>query len=124
MALVLGIVLDARRRALTESRSEWACEPLAVVALPVVDEGGIDVVIADIALYSNEPHGVALSRMIRRTHPHTRILFVTGVKNVEHLEPEIPREILYKPVELPDLSRKVQVLLSYLGRLSGRLLCF
>ena len=86
--------------------------PSSLEALRVVDEGGIDVVIADVALYPKEPHGVALARMIRRKHPATRILFVTGVMDIEQLETGIPGEVLYKPVELADLSRKVGELLA------------
>lgn len=85
--------------------------PSSMAALQVIEQGGIDVVVLDIALYPNEPHGVALARMIQRKHPSIRILFVTAVKNIEQLEPAIPGEILYKPVELSALSRKVQELL-------------
>jgi CheY-like chemotaxis protein len=80
-------------------------------ALRTVDGGGIDVVITDVALYPKEPHGVALARMIRRKHPSIRILLVTGIQDIEQLESEIPGEVLYKPVELADLSCKVQELL-------------
>jgi two-component system, cell cycle sensor histidine kinase and response regulator CckA len=86
--------------------------PSSMDALRVIDEGDIDVVIADIALYPKEPHGVALARMIRRKQPNIRILFVTGIKDIEQLEAEIPGEVLYKPVELATLSRKVQELLA------------
>lgn len=86
--------------------------PSSMDALRAIDQGGIDVVIADVALYPNEPHGVALARMIHRNHPSIHILFVTGVENVERLEPVIPGEVLYKPVELAHLSRKVQELLA------------
>ena len=85
--------------------------PSSLNALRVIDKGGIDVLIADVALYPKEPHGVALARMIRSKHPNIRILFVTGVKDIEQLESAIPGEVLYKPVDLADLSRKVQQLL-------------
>jgi two-component system, cell cycle sensor histidine kinase and response regulator CckA len=85
--------------------------PSSLDALRVTDEGGIDVVITDVALYPKEPHGVALARMIRRKHPNIHILFVTGVKDIEELEVGIPGEVLYKPVELAELSRKVRELL-------------
>ncbi len=86
--------------------------PSSMDALRVIDQGGIDVVIADIALGPEEPHGVALARMIRRKHPAIGMLFVTGIRNVEQLEPEIPGEVLIKPFELAELSRKVQELLA------------
>ena len=86
--------------------------PGSLDALRAIDNGGIDAVIVDIALNPGEPHGVALARMIRRTNPDVRILFITGVKDIEKLEPAIPGEVLYKPVELADLSRKVKELLS------------
>jgi two-component system, cell cycle response regulator CpdR len=86
--------------------------PSSIDALRVFEEGGgVDVVIADVALYPNEPHGIALARMIRRKHRDVRILFVTGIKDIEQLESGIPGEVLYKPVELADLARKVQELL-------------
>jgi CheY-like chemotaxis protein len=38
-------------------------------ALRVIDHGGISLVISDVNLNQNEPHGVALARMIRRKNP-------------------------------------------------------
>jgi two-component system, cell cycle sensor histidine kinase and response regulator CckA len=81
-------------------------------ALRVIDKGDVDVVIADILLYPKEPHGVALARMIHAKHPELPILFVTGVKDIEQHEVGMPGEVLYKPIELADLSRKVQELLA------------
>lgn len=86
--------------------------PSSMGALQLIDGGGIDILIADIALYPKEPHGIALARMVRNKHPHIGILFVTGVENIERLDPAIPGEVLYKPVELADLSRKVEALLT------------
>lgn len=86
--------------------------PNSMQALRAIDEGNFGVVIADVALYPNEPHGVALARMIRNKHPDIRILFVTGVLDIEQKESGIPGEILYKPVDLAVLSRKVQELLA------------
>jgi CheY-like chemotaxis protein len=86
--------------------------PSSMDALRVMELGGIDVVIADVALYPKEPHGVALARMIRTKHPKVGILFVTGIKDLEQLEVSIPGEVLYKPLELADLSRKVEELLA------------
>ena len=81
-------------------------------ALRVIDRGGIDVLITDVTLQAKEPHGIALARMIRTKHPYLPILFVTGITDVERLEGGIPGEVLYKPVELAELSRKVQELLA------------
>jgi two-component system cell cycle sensor histidine kinase/response regulator CckA len=86
--------------------------PSSIDALRVVEQSAVDIVIADVALYPNEPHGVALARVIRRKNPDIRILFVTGIKDIEELEAGIPGEVLYKPVELADLSRKVRELLT------------
>jgi CheY-like chemotaxis protein len=86
--------------------------PSSIDALRVIEKGGVDLVIADIALHAEEPHGIALARMIRRKHPGIGILFVTGVENVEQLEPDIPGEILHKPIELAVLSQKVREMLA------------
>jgi DNA-binding NtrC family response regulator len=86
--------------------------PSSMDALRLIDQGGIDAVIADIALDPGEPHGIALARMIRTKHPTMRMLFVTGIHNIEQLEPEIPGEVLIKPFDVADLSRKVQELLA------------
>jgi response regulator of citrate/malate metabolism len=69
-------------------------------------------VVADVALYPKEPHGIALARMIRQQHPKMPILFVTAVMDIEQLESGIPGEILYKPIELADLARKLGELLA------------
>lgn len=81
-------------------------------ALQVIDGGGgIDVAIVDIGLLPNEPHGVALGRMIRAKFSRMQILFVTGIVDIETHETELPGPIIFKPVELPDLHLKVQELL-------------
>lgn len=86
--------------------------PSSMDALRTIDGGEVDLVIADIALYPKEPHGIVLARMIRSKHAKMRFLFVTGIKDIEQLEPGIPGEVLYKPFELADLSRKVRELLA------------
>ena len=84
----------------------------SMAALNAIDKGGIDLVVADIGLSSKEPHGVALGRMIHNGHPTMRILFVTGMMDIEKLESSLPGEILFKPVELAVLSAKVDELLA------------
>ena len=86
--------------------------PGSLDALRAVEQSNFDIVIADIALNPREPHGVAMARMIRSKHPGTRFLFVTGVTDIEELEAAIPGQILYKPVELSELSHKVVALLA------------
>jgi two-component system, cell cycle sensor histidine kinase and response regulator CckA len=84
-------------------------------ALKVLDgsHNGIDLVVADMALHPQEPHGFALARMIRHKNPSTRVLFVTGVLDIEKTEPGMKDEsILYKPFELSTLSRKVGEMLA------------
>src|ERR1700753_4250754 len=89
--------------------------PSSMDALRAIEKGAIDVAVIDIALYPKEPHGIALARMIRNNQPGVGILFVTGVEDVEKLDPGIPGEILYKPVELAVLSQKVHDLLAQEG---------
>ncbi len=86
--------------------------PSSMEALRKIDGGNIDIVVSDIGLYSNEPHGVALARMIRNKHPSVPILFITGITDIDRLESAIPGEVLHKPIELADLSRKVGELLA------------
>jgi CheY-like chemotaxis protein len=82
-------------------------------ALKILDKGGgIDIVVADIALQPNEPHGFALARMIRHKHPDIRIMFVTGHLDILKIEPALEGEVIvYKPVELTELSSKIGELL-------------
>jgi DNA-binding response OmpR family regulator len=85
--------------------------PSSMEALRVFDET-IDIAVIDIALHPNEPPGFALARMIRYKNPEARILFVTGVVDIEKIEPGIEGEIiLYKPIEFAELSRKIGELL-------------
>jgi CheY-like chemotaxis protein len=88
--------------------------PSSMEALRIIDRGGdIALVIADIALHPKEPQGVSLARVIRNKQPELPILFVTGVLDIEKLEQyDLPGEVLYKPVELIALSRKITDLLS------------
>lgn len=50
--------------------------------------------------------------MIHNGHPGMRILFVTGMLDIEKLESSLPGEILFKPVDLAVLSAKVDELLA------------
>jgi two-component system cell cycle response regulator CpdR len=83
--------------------------PSSMDALKLLDKGGgIDIVVVDIALHPKEPHGFALARMIRHKHPYMPVLFITGVLDILKVEPGIEGEpILYKPVDLAELSRKI-----------------
>jgi DNA-binding LytR/AlgR family response regulator len=81
-------------------------------ALKILDKGrGFDIVVADIALQPTEPHGFALARMIRFKNPEVRVMFVTGNLEILKVEPGLEGElILYKPVELSELSEKIDEL--------------
>ena len=83
-------------------------------ALKILDKGdGFDIVIADIALYPKEPTGFALARMIRFKNPNIRVLFVTGDLDILKKEPGMDGEVvLYKPIDLPELSGKVTEMLA------------
>jgi DNA-binding response OmpR family regulator len=82
-------------------------------ALKVLDGGGIDMMVVDIALPVKEPPGFALARMVRYKHPEMPVLFVTGVLDIEKIEPGIEGDmILYKPIEMSELSRKISELLA------------
>src|ERR1700761_1382306 len=94
-------------RHLQEDGYSVVCVPSSMDALRAMEKGVVDVAVIDIVLHPNEPHGIALARMIQNKHPDTGILFVTGVMDVEKFDRGIPAEILYKPVELAVLSQKV-----------------
>jgi two-component system, cell cycle sensor histidine kinase and response regulator CckA len=86
--------------------------PSSIDALRAIEEHGVDLVITDVTLNPNEPHGVALALLLRSKHPGVQILFVTGMMDLEQRDPELAGQVLYKPVELADLSRKVGELLA------------
>jgi DNA-binding NtrC family response regulator len=81
-------------------------------AMVELDRGGIDVVVIDVMLQPNEPHGLALGRMILNKNPGMTIIVVTGRRDIAELETYIPGEVLYKPVELEELSDKIRELLT------------
>jgi DNA-binding response OmpR family regulator len=84
----------------------------SLAALRELDSGKIDVVVADIVLQPNEPHGLALGRMIVTQRPRVPVLFITGHPDLIELDGSPPGDVLYKPVDLDELARKISGLMA------------
>jgi DNA-binding response OmpR family regulator len=85
----------------------------SVDALRILDIEPIDLVVIDVVLQPNEPHGISLARMIKFKSSATSVLFVTARNDLP--EDQFPGEVLFKPVELDELARKVEELLTKQG---------
>jgi DNA-binding response OmpR family regulator len=83
----------------------------SLAALRELDNEQIDVVVADIALQPNEPHGLSLGRMIVTQKPAVPVLFVTGRPDLIELDGHAPGDVLYKPVDFDALAHKIDELL-------------
>jgi DNA-binding NtrC family response regulator len=84
----------------------------SLAALRELDNESIDVVVADVNLHPNEPHGLALGRMIVTKKPRMPVLFVTGRPDLIELDGHPPGDVLYKPIELDVLARKIDGLMA------------
>lgn len=84
----------------------------SMAAMRELEKTRIDIVVIDILLQPNEPHGLSLGRMILNKTPGMAILLVTGRRDIAEIEGYIPAEVLYKPVELDELASKIDDLLA------------
>lgn len=79
----------------------------SMAALRELDRQDVDVVVADLVLQPNEPHGLALGRMIGHRRPGTPVLLITGHRDLIEQAGSVPCDVLYKPVEMDELARKI-----------------
>src|SRR5215469_300886 len=84
--------------------------PGSMAALREFDSENVDVVVADLVLQPNEPHGLALSRMIAHRRPGTPVLLITGHRDLIEQALSVPCDVLYKPIEMDELARKIDEL--------------
>jgi DNA-binding response OmpR family regulator len=81
--------------------------PGSLAALRELDNENIDVVVVDVALRPNEPHGLSLGRMIVTQKPRVPVLFVTGRADLIELDGHPPGDVLYKPIDFGELAHKI-----------------
>jgi DNA-binding response OmpR family regulator len=84
----------------------------SMAALRELDNETIDVVVTDVALHPNEPHGLALGRMIITRKRKLPVLIITGRPDLIELDGNPPGDVLYKPVDLNELTRKIDGLMA------------
>ena len=84
----------------------------SMAALAAFDSNTIDVVVTDIKLGIGEPHGLALSRMIRDKRPRVPIILMTAYPELLEGEVAPPGAVLCKPFELAELCRAIRVRLT------------
>ena len=104
LGLQIAVRLDLARRVTVTGSMD---------ALRELDNGGIDIVVADVGLQPNEPHGISLGRMILTKAPTIAVLFITGRR--ELTEKDFPGDVLFKPIDLEELARKIGELLAKQG---------
>jgi CheY-like chemotaxis protein len=75
---------------------------------------GIDIVLADVKMPPGNPHGVALVLMARRHSPGIRALLMTGYREAIEGE-QLPCGVIYKPLDLQELSSALRTLMSAEG---------
>jgi CheY-like chemotaxis protein len=83
----------------------------SLAALRELENKAIDVVVADVALQPNEPHGLALGRMIVTQTQAMPVLFVTGRPDLIELDGHPPGDVLYKPINFDELEHKIDGLM-------------
>jgi DNA-binding response OmpR family regulator len=79
----------------------------SVAAMRELEKGGVDLVVTDVNLQRNEPHGVSLGLMIRHKNPSVPLLLITGRHDlIEVVGDKLPGAVLYKPLDLDVLARR------------------
>lgn len=82
----------------------------SLAAFRELDRQSVDVVIADVILGNNEPHGVSLGRMIRNRDQRMPVVLITAYPDMLEREKPLPGPVLAKPVDLAKLSELVETL--------------
>lgn len=108
------IVEDDEAFAYAASRYLESCGYRSVVAsgslaaFRELDRQSFDVVVADVFLGKNEPHGVSLGRMIRNWDQNMPVLIVTGFPEFLEAAGPLPGRTMIKPVDLAQLAAAVK----------------
>ena len=84
----------------------------SMAAFRELDERSVDVVITDVRLGHNEPHGIALGRMIRNRDRNMPVLLVTAFPDLLEQEKPLPGEAFVKPIDLGRLAAAVEASLA------------
>lgn len=80
----------------------------SIAAFRELDKQSVDVVVADLILGKNEPHGVSLGRMIRNRDQGMPVLLVTGFPDRLEAVAPLPGPVMTKPVDLSELVAAVE----------------
>jgi CheY-like chemotaxis protein len=80
----------------------------SMAAFRELDRTAVDVVVADVMLGPNEPHGVSLGRMIRNRDKNMPVVLVTAFPDLLEREKPLPGPALQKPVDLDRLALAVE----------------
>jgi ActR/RegA family two-component response regulator len=80
----------------------------SLAAFRELDKQSVDVVVADVLLGKNEPHGVSLGRMIRNRDQNMPVLIVTGFPEILEKAAPLPGPVMIKPVELSQLAAAIE----------------
>jgi len=114
---ILVIESDAgRRKAMVDVLSAAGYDVIAGddlgAALQTVDRLGVDVMISDLKLSADTPHGAALERLVQRKQAPPKLLFVSRVPVAANRAPAHGRDVLPMPLDRGALLDKVRSLLA------------
>jgi CheY-like chemotaxis protein len=68
----------------------------------------VDAFLVDVAMPAGNPHGLSFGMMMHHRFPAAGLLFITGFP--DRLDGYIPGKVLFKPVELDELTGEIQAL--------------
>jgi two-component system OmpR family response regulator len=80
----------------------------SMAAFRELEKQSVDVVVADVMLGKNEPHGASLGRMIRNRDQNMPVLLVTGFPQILQEAAPLPSPVMIKPVDLSELAAAVE----------------
>lgn len=80
----------------------------SMAAFRELEKQSVDVVVADVMLGKNEPHGASLGRMIRNRDQNMPVLLVTGFPQILQEAAPLPGPVMIKPVDLSELAAAVE----------------
>lgn len=80
----------------------------SLAAFRELDRNNVDIVVADVFLGKNEPHGVSLGRMIRNRDQRMPVVLITAFPELVMREAPLPGPVFAKPVDLAELALAVE----------------
>ena len=95
---------------LTDAGFSVIAEPGTAAALDKIEEGRkVDLLVVDLVMPADQPDGLAFATTAKTQAPDVPVIFITGYYGFVARAGNLPGSVLYKPVDLDQLTREINI---------------